>query len=148
MELSVLRGLWKNNYPNGNIWIIARNGELFESGKQTGKFGITYNQDGKIYSYTAKSVYKLAERFNLIPDSNIDYFVESKKAIEALLSGNEFESIGGLHDTIRFIVQEKTGKYISFESTQKLDQYDRIVYTFKNAELFESYEKYSELKGW
>jgi hypothetical protein len=60
MKLETLRRDWQNAHPGGNVWISHTNGMLAEEGKQTGKFAVTYNADGKIYTYSYKSVYALA----------------------------------------------------------------------------------------
>lgn len=148
MELSVLRELWKAKNPNGNIWILYPDGGMEDSGKQTGKFGITYTQDGKVYAYKAPSVYKLAERFNLIPESNIDIWEESRKAIQALLNNQEFSSLGGLSDTIRHLAENEFSCYIDFSIEESKDKYDRRVYTFKMIKKYDSYTEYAKIKGW
>jgi hypothetical protein len=147
MEMSVLRELWKAKNPDGNIW-ISDGLKLLESGKQTGKFAVKYNQDGKIYNYSASSVYKLAERFNLIPDSNINYFEESRKAIRSMLSGKSFSTIAGLHDTIRHICESEFNCYIDFKSTESKDIYDRVVYTFTMIKKYSNHSEYAKIRGW
>lgn len=145
MKLNTLSQAWQAKNPGGNIWIMDSNGQLSDSGKQTGKFAVTYNQDGKIYTYTYKSVYKLAERLNMIPDSNLDYWQESVKAIESMDNGIEFISICGLSDTIRHIITEKTGQYPSLiHSDAGLDEWDRPLYKFTSYKLYNDYNEYAK----
>jgi len=148
MKMSVLRELWQVKNPEGNIWIIDASGKLLEEGRQTGKFGVTYNRDSKIYSYGASSVYKMAERFNLIPVSNIDYFQESRNAIKAMLENQEFSTIAGLTDTIRHICETEFNCYLDFSTTESSDQYDRTVLAFKLIKKYASYQEYFQEKGW
>jgi len=133
MELKNLRSLWQIKNPSGNIWIIDSNGNLFDEGRQTGKFAVTYKSDGKIYTYSYKSIYKLAERLQMIPDNNLDYWIESRKAIEAMNQGKSFISICGLSDTIRYILgnNDTDKKDVSVEyKAIGLDIYDRQQYEF------------------
>ena len=148
MKMSVLRELWQVKNPSGNIWIIDHSGSLFEEGRQTGKFGVTYNQNSKIYSYGASSVYKMAERFNLIPVSNIDYFQESRNAIKAMLNNQEFSTIAGLSDTIRHICESEFNCYLDFQILESADQYDRTVLTYRLIKKYASYQEYAQEKGW
>ena len=148
MKMSVLRELWQVKNPSGNIWIIDSSGSLFEEGRQTGKFGITYNQDGKIYKYSASSVYSLAERFNLIPQSNIDVWQESREAIKAMLNNQEFSTIAGLSDTIRHICEKEFGCYLNFQISESNDQYDRTVLTYRLTKKYSSYQEFAQIRGW
>jgi hypothetical protein len=142
MEMSVIKSLWNAKNPGGNIWITDSAGHLFDNGKQTGKFAVTYKADSKIYTYAYKSVYKLAERLNLIPDNNLDYWVEAEKAISAMDNGESFISICGLHDTISHIITEKTGKYCHLiaEDYDK-DIYDRSQWIFKGYKFYNNFNE-------
>lgn len=153
MKLEILNQLFKNKYPEGKIYFF-NSGHLFDTlnkeNKFSGKFAVIYNEEGKIYNFSASSVYKLAERFDLIPDSEIDYWKESRNAIKNLLAGKDFYSIAGLSDTIRRIFsQENNNQIIDFkvEEFQK-DDYDRIVYRYYDCEVFENWSAYSKIKGW
>jgi hypothetical protein len=121
---------------------------LRESGIQTGKFSLTYYPGGKCYKFSASSVHALAERLNLIPGGEIDYWVESRKAIQALSKGEKFESLGGLFDTIRFIISEKNGNFADLKTSESKDKYDRTVYIFESMTIYPSYEEYAKVKGW
>lgn len=138
MDMSTIKTLWNEKNPGGNIWIMLSNGELLDSGKQTGKFAVTYNSDGKIYTYSYKSVYKLAERLNLIPDNNLDYMTESKKAIQAINNGESFISICGLSDTMRYLLGnnpiDKKDVHIESDDYEK-DIYDRPRWIYKGYEV-------------
>lgn len=153
MKLEILNQLFKNKYPEGKIYFM-NSGRLFSSlnkeNKFSGKFGVVYNEGGKIYNFSASSVYKLAERFNLIPDSEIDYFVESENCINALLDGKDFYSIAGLSDTIRGIFTKKNnGKIIDFQYKEShKDDYDRIVYKYYDCKVYENWEEYRKITGW
>ena len=153
MKLEILNELFRNKYPEGKIYFL-NSGHLFDTiskeNKFSGKFGVIYNEGGKIYNFSASSVYKLAERFNLIPDSEIDYWEESREAIQNLLDGKDFYSIGGLTDTIRILYsKENDGKIISFKVEKfKKDDYDRIVYRYYDAEIFENWSEHIKIKGW
>jgi hypothetical protein len=134
MELSTLRRLWQEKHPEGNVWILTSNGGLVDSGKQTGKFQITFsNNDSKPYVYKAISVYKLAERLSLIPVPEIDYWVESHNCINALNEGKSFSTICGIYDTIRSL---DNGKSFSngLKINESKDEYDRTVYTYSMEE--------------
>jgi hypothetical protein len=129
MKLETLRKDWQEAHPGGNVWISLSNGQLLEGGKQTGKFAVTYNADGKIYTYAYKSVYSLAERLNMIPSGDIDYWVESRKAIAALRRGETFDTLGGLMDTMRHLLFQETGKGFSIRYTSNTrDEYDRVIF--------------------
>jgi hypothetical protein len=130
MKLETLRRDWQKAHPGGNVWISMSNGQLLDEGKQTGKFAVTYNADGKIYTYQYKSVYALAERLNMIPDGELDYWVESQNAIAAIRRGESYSSTGGLNDTIHYILAQETGKDIWATYTTSRDEYDRELFTF------------------
>jgi hypothetical protein len=147
MEMSTIKSLWQDKNPGGNIWISESNGQLRDSGKQTGKFGVTYSSDGKIYTYSFKSVYKLAERLNLIPDNNLDYMTESKKAIQAMNNGESFISICGLHDTIAYLVGRQDGKTVIVEAEEiENDIYGRRQWKFMGYKVYNNYQEYEESK--
>ena len=141
MELSTLRKLWQEKHPEGNIWIVNSSGSLFDSGKQTGKFQVKYSEsDTKPYIYKATSVYKLAERFNLIPQSEIDYWVESQNCINALSEGKSFATLGGIYDTMQALDSSKnfsTGLKIK----ESKDEYDRVIYTYSMEEKWQKTKK-------
>lgn len=153
MKLEILNQLFQNKYPEGKIYFM-NSGHLFSTlnkeNKFSGKFAVVYNEGGKIYNFNASSVYKLAERFNLIPDSEIDYWIESENCINALLDGKDFYSIAGLMDTVRILFTEKySPKYLLFDYKEShKDDYDRIVYKFYNGKVFESWEDYRKITGW
>jgi hypothetical protein len=116
-------------HPGGACWIYDK-GQLLESGKQTGIWAVTYSADSKSYQFRASSVYKLAERLNMIPTSDVDYWAESHKAIAAIRIGSSYKSLGALSDTMRHILAGETGKSYKIEYTTELDEYDRSVYIF------------------
>ena len=153
MKLEILNELFKNKYPEGKIYFF-NSGHLFDTiskeNKFSGKFAVIYNEGGKIYNFSASSVYKLAERFNLIPDSEIDYWEESRNCIKNLLDGKDFYSVAGLSDTIRGLYsEENNNKIIDFKYCEDhKDDYDRIVYKYSDCEIFENWEEYSKIKGW
>lgn len=128
--MTVLRKLWQEKHPTGNIWIETSTGLLLDCGKQTGKFKVTYSDsDSKPYVYSASSVYKLAERLNLIPNSEIDYWQESRNCIDALNSGLRFSTIAGIYDTMVSIDPSKSfGRGLKI--AQSVDEFDRVVFTF------------------
>lgn len=137
MKINVLRSAWQQAHTGGNVWIVLSSGELADDGKQTGKFAVTYAQDGKIYTYQYKSVYKLAERLHMIPQDSTDIRLESEQAIIALQAGRSYTSLGGLSDTIRFYLRERTGKeYTCHVDSSTKDEYDRTLYVYSNLHEF------------
>ena len=133
MKFKTLQMLFQEKNPNGKIFAYSKNGNLSEE-STTGiiRFEVQFTEDGKMYVYQGiKTVYKMAERLNLIPNSNIDYVTESNECIDALLSGKMFSSIGGLHDTITDILYKRTGIRYTVEYDKTIDEYDRTVFIFK-----------------
>jgi hypothetical protein len=128
MKLEILRRDWQKAHPGGNVWISYANGSLAEEGKQTGKFAVTYSTGGKVYTYAYKSVYALAERLNMIPANDFDYWVESRNAIAAIRRGEHYLTICGLMDTMRHILGQETGKGFRVLYTTSYDEYGRQLF--------------------
>lgn len=145
MKLETLRKLWQDKNPGGNVWYAASNGALSDvpAGKSK-KFAVNFKADGKLYTYTAASIYALAERFELIPDSNVDYWAESRAAISAMDAGESYTSLGGLWDTIHYILEEQhPGMSIKIDGGESgKDEYDRRVFTFSAYEILDPKERW------
>jgi hypothetical protein len=130
MKIETLRRDWQKAHAGGNIWMTDKSMSLYLNGKQTGQFAVSYAQDGKLYTFHAKTVYRLAERLNMIPTGEVDYWKESADAIKAIRAGGSYTSLGGLSDTMRYLLAQEDGKDYRIVSVESKDEYDRILLTF------------------
>ena|SRR5258706_2694540 len=145
MKLIILNKLFQAQYPDGKIFAHSKNGILSdETTSGLTSFDVQYKQDGKLYSFKGfKSVYSIAMKLNLIPESNLDYMTESQKAIEAMNKGDSFVSICGLHDTIKFLLNKVyDGKFIDLNAGDYTkDEYDRPQWIFNGYTIYNSFEE-------
>ncbi len=132
MKLETLRTLWQAKNPTGNVWSVDSAGHLSETTiKGSKKFAVIYSDGGKIYTYTASSVYKLAERFNLIPESNLNYWTEAEACIKSIKAGGEYITLCALQDTVSDILSKETGLIIVLDGDEcGLDEFDRRLFKF------------------
>ena len=130
MKLETLRSLWHIDHPGGNIWYTDAAGNLSDVSLKGKKYAVNFVEDGKLYTYTSSSVYALAERLDLIPESKHDYNSEAHEAISAILVGGTYKSTAALTDTIKHICRTD-GIDLWVKSVDAgLDEYDRSVFEF------------------
>ena len=120
MLVSILNQLWQQVNPMG---------EIERHPARKGSFRVTYQSAGKVYEYRASSVYALAERLDLIPESDVQ--AESKRIVAELADGaSEVVADAACGDTANYLWYEM-GQSLSIDSeTAGVDEYDRPLARF------------------
>ena len=125
MLISILNQLWQQVNPTG---------EIERHPTRKGMFWVTYQAGRKMYEYRASSVYALAERFDLIPETNI--VAESERIVAELAAGvSEVIAALGCGDTANHLWHEAGHSLMIDNECAGVDEYERPLARFFLADL-------------
>lgn len=114
MKIETLNELFSAKNPSG--WARL--------GKKSGTIEVLFSTNGKVYTYRS-TVYRLAERFELIPD--VDIVAEAKRIARELEHSESVVGYAGCGDTLRHTYNPNVVE----EFNAGTDEFDRKLSSYR-----------------